>query len=152
MRRSNWLYLVLAAVIVIIDRITKSMALKCANQMCKINDHLSFNLVFNRGVSWGMFHAQDGRIFFAVSLVITCLIAALLIYTIIRRMNRYAIVGEVMILAGALSNLADRIIYKGVIDFIVVTINGYAWPVFNIADAAIVVGAGILLFSGLRES
>ena len=54
--------------------------------------------------------------------------------------------GLAMILGGALSNLADRIRFGRVVDFIDVYVRGYHWPSFNLADSAIVVGAGFLIF------
>ena len=51
-----------------------------------------------------------------------------------------------MILAGALGNLADRLIHGEVIDFLNVHLmNGYVWPTFNVADSLIVVGTIILM-------
>jgi signal peptidase II len=51
-----------------------------------------------------------------------------------------------MILAGAVGNLADRLIHGEVIDFLNVHLmNGYVWPSFNIADSLIVVGTVILM-------
>ena len=54
-----------------------------------------------------------------------------------------------LILAGALGNVHDRILYGSVVDFIEVHIFGYHWPDFNIADSAIVTGACLLLLDSL---
>ena len=52
-----------------------------------------------------------------------------------------------MILAGAVGNLADRLVHGEVIDFLNVhLVNGYVWPSFNVADSLIVVGTIILMF------
>jgi signal peptidase II len=54
-------------------------------------------------------------------------------------------VGLALILGGAVSNLADRIRFGRVVDFIDVHVWGYHWFPFNVADSAIVVGAGLLI-------
>ena len=52
-----------------------------------------------------------------------------------------------MILAGAVGNLADRLVHGEVIDFLNVhLVNDYVWPSFNVADSLIVVGTIILMF------
>ena len=54
--------------------------------------------------------------------------------------------GLALILGGALSNLFDRIRLGRVVDFLDVYYRSYHWPTFNLADSAIVVGAGFLVF------
>ena len=56
-----------------------------------------------------------------------------------------------LILGGALGNLVDRITTGLVVDFIEVGVGRYRWPVFNVADTAIVVGAGLIGLSSLIE-
>jgi len=55
-------------------------------------------------------------------------------------------VGLALILGGALSNLFDRIRLGRVVDFFDAYFRSYHWPTFNLADSAIVVGAGFLVF------
>jgi signal peptidase II len=47
---------------------------------------------------------------------------------------------EIMVLAGAISNVIDRAFYQGVIDFVHLHIGDWSWPIFNVADVAIVCG------------
>jgi signal peptidase II len=52
---------------------------------------------------------------------------------------------------GALGNLVDRVRYGEVVDFIEVGVRGvYMWPVFNVADSAVCVGAGLLIYRSFR--
>ena len=57
-----------------------------------------------------------------------------------------------MILGGAIGNLIDRVYAGDVIDFIEIGIGGYWWPVFNVADIAVSVGAVLLLIFIARSS
>jgi signal peptidase II len=56
-----------------------------------------------------------------------------------------------LILGGAIGNVIDRILYGHVIDFLDVYVGNWHWPAFNVADAAITVGAGMLIFDGMRK-
>jgi signal peptidase II len=54
-------------------------------------------------------------------------------------------VGLSLIMGGAVGNLWDRLTRGRVIDFLLLYVRHYEWPVFNLADSAIVVGAGLLI-------
>ena len=53
--------------------------------------------------------------------------------------------GIALILGGAAGNLLDRLLDGGVVDFILIYYRGFEWPAFNVADSAIVIGAGLVL-------
>ncbi len=137
--------------IVLIDRLVKYWALSsCANR-CTINDYLSFEVVFNRGVSWGWFHSPNEAVFGLVSSIIV-LIMIVLAWNTVRQFERgHLIVGHVMVLAGAVSNTLDRLLYRGVIDFIELSYGGWSWPVFNVADVCIVFGVGLMAVEYYRR-
>jgi len=54
-------------------------------------------------------------------------------------------IGLSLIMGGALGNLWDRVVRGRVVDFLLFYVKRYQWPVFNLADSAIVVGAGLLV-------
>jgi len=140
------LYFFLAAGILIIDRVTKLAALAwCIDLPRIINSFLSFEVVFNRGISWGMFHSQSDALFFIVSLIIALITALLCGYAYHRYVQGDSIVAELCIIMGSCCNLIDRVLYGGVIDFIILSYNNVSWPVFNIADAVIVLGVGLFI-------
>jgi signal peptidase II len=61
--------------------------------------------------------------------------------------------GVPFILSGAIGNLVDRIRHGYVVDFILVHVTDtYDWPIFNVADIAIAIGAGLTLFDGRRRA
>jgi signal peptidase II len=133
-------YFSLAIILILCDRLTKWLALVSLQEPKQITSFLQFELAFNRGVSWGLFHSDEQITFFVITLVIATIIALLFGYTIIQRINHHVIYGEVAVLTGACSNFIDRCVYGGVIDFIHLSYGSYSWPIFNIADIAIVLG------------
>jgi len=100
-------------------------------------------LVHNRGAAFGIFRNQ----FYLF--IIAGIAAIVLIYFGIKnnRQNKSYVLCLSLILAGALGNLIDRLRFGYVIDFI----NFYIWPVFNIADSAITIGAVFLAWIILKE-
>ncbi len=147
----GWFYGVMAVTLFFFDRITKCAALACFVSRCTFNTYVSFELVFNRGISWSFFHARSDAVFVIVSIAIVCITALLGVYALMRWRQQRLIIGEVWVLAGSVSNIVDRILYRGVIDFIELSYNGFVWPLFNIADVCIVVGVGMMLIQQYRE-
>jgi len=139
-RHSLLSYTVVFVLVFIADRITKFFALQLHDSRYDVNPFLSFDLVFNRGVSWSMLYFHDDARFFLVTglvMAITCLVT----WVAYQRWQAYkVIIGEILVLAGGISNIIDRFIYRGVIDFIVLSYNDWVFPAFNIADVAIVFG------------
>jgi signal peptidase II len=142
-----WGYALSGLLIFSLDRITKWLALSYLEDAYHITDLLSFDLVMNRGISWSLFHSAGNTMFIILTAMIACIIAGLLVHTIVRWHKGYMVVGEVMTLVGGLSNLVDRIVYGGVIDFIVFSFGSWSFPVFNLADCSIVIGIGIMFLS-----
>ena len=109
-----------------------------------------FNLVmgWNRGVSFGMFNwdsAATAWVFSALALVI---VALLLVW--MARDDRLASTAALgIVIGGALGNVADRVRFGAVADFLDFHAFGYHWPAFNAADAAISLGALALIADAL---
>lgn len=131
--RDAW-YLLLMSIIICIDRLSKYWAYQCG-----------IDVVLNRGISWGIGNSAALAPFVGITIALLLIIAVLMWYAYQRRLN-YLIVGECMVIAGAISNVIDRFVYGGVVDFIAVHCAGWEFPVFNIADAAIVIGVLIMLW------
>ncbi len=145
--RSSFLFIV----VMICDRVTKLWALNNCSDRCDINPFLACEVTFNRGISWGFFHSTNDFIFLFVSSVITLITIILAWYTYKRLNVGSSILGEVLVLAGSCSNLIDRVLYRGVVDFIVLSYNEWSWPHFNIADFCIVIGVGVMLMESISE-
>lgn len=135
----------------VLDRFTKYWALinNCADM--QINNFLSFDLSFNRGISWSIFYSENSVTFWVLTSIIFVIVAALAWYTYNRFRLGFPVYGELLILAGALSNLIDRFLYNGVIDFIVCDLGIIVWPTFNLADVFIIVGVLVMLAMGIND-
>jgi signal peptidase II len=95
---------------------------------------------YNTGIAFGLFQGLNNIIFIFISAVI---LSAILLAIILKKLkSRLLVTGLFLILSGASGNLTDRLLYGQVLDFIDLRI----WPVFNIADSAITIGAGMVLF------
>ncbi len=134
--------------ILCIDRVTKLFA-QMVGDWVVIPHFLRMYLVYNRGVSWSFFHSDNNTVFMWLTFVIVLFIVIFFAYTIHRWQNQALILGEVMVLAGALSNVVDRFLYGGVIDFILMSYYSWSWPIFNAADVFIVMGLIIMVVSEL---
>ncbi len=145
------LYTLILALVVFIDRITKFYALNNISDIQKITSFLSCNLVMNRGIACGLFNSSESSMFICVSLLVIGIYCLLGVYTVFRYKNNQSIVGEMLVLSGGFSNIIDRFVFQGVLDFIVFSYKGWAWPVFNVADAAIVLGVVVMIFLSFFE-
>lgn len=136
-------YLFLLSIIIFIDQITKYWALQTCEPLA-INKFVSCDVVINRGVSWSLFDSSSTSLFIILSMLIVLIVIFFAWYTYMRLQVGYAIAPHIMVLAGAISNLIDRVHYNGVVDFIALHAAGYHFPIFNCADISIVIGIGLL--------
>lgn len=106
-----------------------------------------FNLVmvWNKGVSYGLFTTHTQAWLIAVSLVIS---AALWVWSC-RAETAFTAAALALVLGGALANAFDRAFRGAVADFFHFHYQGFSWYVFNLADVAIVAGVALLLYESL---
>ncbi len=115
-------------------------------QMLPLLPVLNFVLVWNHGITFGMFAGPGSKIILAALAI--AVIAVLLIW-LWRAENRITALAIGAITGGAIGNVADRVRYGAVVDFIQAHIGAYSWYVFNIGDAAIVCGVLTLMAESL---
>ncbi|MBL4907731.1 MAG: signal peptidase II [Sneathiella sp.] len=142
--------LVIATLIVIIDQAFKiQMVEYMANHPYGIEVTSFFRLVmvWNSGVSFGMFAGGDTTrwILISVSIIISIILVVVLAKSD-KKMIGYAIG---LVLGGAIGNIVDRLHYGRVADFFDVDLIFMRWPAFNIADIAIVCGVMLMLLENL---
>ncbi|WP_454815387.1 signal peptidase II [Labrys neptuniae] len=107
--------------------------------------NLQFVLVWNRGVSYGMFQQETefGRwalISFRIAAVV------LLLAWLARISTKIGAIAIGLIIGGALGNAIDGVFYGAVADFFLLHAGDFSWYVFNLADVAIVAGVALLLY------
>ena len=145
-------YFLLINIVFIVDRVTKDLALAFEGTTTALLPGISFVYVKNRGITWGMFYAHSSWAFLAMTAIIALVIGILGVYADRRWRQNQSIIGEILVLTGAISNLIDRIVHGGIIDFIECSYRGWYFPTFNIADVAIVIGVGIMLIEFWYET
>lgn len=146
--KKNLSVIMLGILIVIIDRITKLLLIN--KEITIIPNLLNFTYIENNGVAFGI--ASNNTILIVLLNVIILAIIIKFLKEKFSKTNYIIILSLIMILAGGVGNLIDRIAMGYVIDFI--DINILDFPVFNIADISITVGVimiMIILISSLFE-
>ncbi|MBI1956065.1 MAG: signal peptidase II [Acidobacteria bacterium] len=143
-------YLFLASAVLALDQITKTIILARFSEdtMVPVIPGL-FRLVRveNRGMAFGLLADSSSGFLFGLLVVLS--VAALCLVSFLLWRNplspAYSAAGLALILGGAAGNLVDRVARGKVVDFLDFYIGSYHWPAFNLADSAIVIGAGFLL-------
>ncbi len=139
------IYLILSACMFFVDRITKYLALNYLDSFNIINRFLKFELILNRGISFGLFDSQSPIVFSLVTLMVILITLYLGLYSINRFKDNNLIFGETLILTGSVSNILDRILHGGVIDFVAVNISDFIpGAFFNLSDVFISLGVLIV--------
>ena len=144
-------HLLIAVLVVMLDRITKlaiARNIDLHDSVQIIPDFFRLTHVENRGAAFGLF--ADSPSEWKVALLVLFSVVALVIVTALLWRNSHSLnttgIGLSLILGGAIGNLWDRLLSGRVVDFLLFYVGQYQWPAFNVADSAIVVGAGLLVF------
>ena len=135
---------IISLIVIIIDRIlkvlvTNNFALNVRNKI--IDGFFYITNCHNEGAAFSLF---SGNVLF---LIFITLIVLFLIYRTINKenVNKIGILAYGLLLGGILGNLYDRIFYGYVIDYLDFVIFKFNFAIFNLADAAIVIGAILLI-------
>jgi signal peptidase II len=155
-RDMRWLMMVIAALVVLLDRITKLWIvshIQSGHAMVIIPRVFRLTHVVNTGAAFSMFEGSASQTLVRNLLIGFSIVAVVVVLVLIGKMGRSISLTSLalaLILGGALGNLYDRVRFSYVVDFLEVHIVHYHWPDFNVADSAIVVGACLLLLEMLR--
>lgn len=154
--QTRWLWISL--LVIALDQITKQIAEAQLrpHQAVKLFSYFDWYLTYNTGAAFSFLADAGGwqRWLFTIAAIVISLI----IFLWIRKLpaeETLTAVSLCLILGGAIGNLIDRIYLGHVIDYIQVWLGNYPWPAFNIADAAISIGAGLLIlgsFSSMKKN
>ena len=143
--------LAVALAVLVADQATKWAVLSLLDleaRPIEVTPFFNLVLVWNRGVSFGMFSGYTAYMPWLLTGV-ALLVVAFLLAWLRRAPGTLAATALGLVIGGALGNVVDRVRYGAVVDFLDFHVAGYHWPAFNGADSAICVGAGLLLLSGL---
>jgi signal peptidase II len=149
----KWLWLSLA--VILFDQAAKQLAenLLPAHQAVEVLPFFDWYLTYNSGAAFSFLAGAGGwqRWFFAL---IAIVISGVILQWLRRLPDDETLTAASLslILGGAVGNLIDRLVLGHVIDYIQVWLGSYPWPAFNIADAAISIGAIMLKLSSFAGS
>ena len=140
------LEIVLPFGVLLLDQLTKIWVrseLTLGEPVRIVGDNIRLLYIHNEGAAFGL---SVGRYSSTIFLVLATIASGLVFYLLLttprgERLQRFALA---LILGGALGNIVDRVRWERVVDFIQVGIAGHYWPIFNIADSAVTVGAVLL--------
>jgi signal peptidase II len=109
---------------------------------------MDFAMVWNRGVTFGLLAGDT--LWHRVGLAMLALaVVAFLVRWLTRAENRTVTVALGAVIGGAIGNVIDRLRFGAVVDFVDTWVAGWHWYVFNVADAAIVLGVVALMADAL---
>ena len=152
--RFTWLqWLWISLIVLVLDQLTKH-AISAGFQYGESRTIFPwFNLVLahNSGAAFSFLAGASGwqrEFFIVVTVTISCVLLWMLKSN---STNRVLSVALALVLGGAFGNLYDRVLHGYVIDFVQWHVAGYYWPAFNIADSAICLGAGLMIFDSFRK-
>ena len=148
------LFFALIFLVITTDQLTKRVAIAVlrdgVQNITIIPNFFSLTYAENKGVAFGLEFAPP-----AVLLLLTGLITAIVIFYVIRSKNRSTLflLPFALITGGGIGNMIDRMVHGRVVDFIYFDLyHGHVfgtwvslWPIFNVADSAITIGACMLI-------
>ena len=151
MSSKSTLVVVLVAVIVVFDQLTKFIvdrSMPLHHSIPIIEGFFNLTYVRNTGAAFGIF-AGSAEIFRRPFLILVSVVAIGFIVVMLKRLRdseKWLVTALAFILGGAIGNLIDRVVYGEVIDFLDCFWGSYHWPAFNVADSFITIGVTITLF------
>lgn len=141
---------IIALIILVVDQLVKLIiksSLHLHQELVIIKNFFSIHYLQNNGAAFSIL--QDKTL---LLIIIAVLYIAIMVYYIKKEnFGNFSSIAIGFILGGILGNLIDRIIYSEVIDYLSLSIFGYNFPVFNIADVSITVGAFFLIIHYILE-
>lgn len=134
-----------------LDQITKYFIdsyLQLGERITIIDGFFDITSVHNTGAAWSMLEGQ--MLVFAIASIVA-LILMILFYRSTSKEEFLTRSGLILMISGTIGNFYDRLIFQYVRDFLSFNLFGYPFPVFNVADICLCVGAGIILLAFFIE-
>ncbi|WP_425450433.1 signal peptidase II [Virgifigura deserti] len=143
----------LAGLVMVLDQLTKWVILSQVMQPprgIEVTPFFNLVLAWNRGISFSLLTNDTAAGPFILAGMAGAIVLGLA-WWLGRIDRRWPAVGIGLVMGGALGNIIDRLRYGAVVDFLDFHLAGWHWPAFNLADAAITVGVGMLIVDGLFD-
>lgn len=152
MKKQHYIILASVLLLVILDQLTKQYivhTMDLGEHYTVIKDFFLINSHRNTGGAWGILTGQM-LIFYLITLI-----AFVLFYYLIKEVDfdtkKIYSIAVILLMAGAIGNFIDRLLFQEVVDFLDFYIFGYDFPIFNVADICLVVGMGLFAYDILVE-
>ncbi|MDB3888265.1 signal peptidase II [Candidatus Pelagibacter sp.] len=147
MLKKNIFSFLIVGIIFTFDRGSKYIIINLSNTLSELNNpitsFLSFNIVWNDGIAFGLLSFQQDFYYNLITLII--ITVTLVICWLAYRAQGLEKISYLMIIGGSLGNIFDRLYYSSVLDFIDISINNFHWFIFNVADIFISIGVILLV-------
>jgi signal peptidase II len=147
-RRYTWLGLAVAIAVLAADQASKYWILYVLRlpelRQVRLLPVLDLAMVWNRGVTFGLLNGLGAWSSAVLAALALCVVAALG-WWMHRAESRLTAIALGAIAGGAVGNVIDRVRFGEVVDFIRAHVGVWSWPVFNLADSAIVCGVAALI-------
>lgn len=150
---TNVYWLWVSLLVIIADQLTKGAVRQqfALYDLQEITSWFNLTRLHNTGAAFSFLADAGGwqQWFFIILGVVVSLLVMVWL-RLVPKDNRMLCIGLCLVIGGALGNVIDRVALGYVVDFLDFHIGEYHWPAFNIADIAIVVGAGLLILDSFR--
>jgi len=150
MKNKNFIYTI-SMLFLLLDQLIKLIVTKnmeLFQEIKIIKNFFSIYYIKNKGAA---FSIMGNQTILLILISIICLLFLKNYIKTIKTPSKLTIVSLGIIIGGILGNLFDRLFYKEVIDYLSFNFFGYSFPVFNLADIGITVGAVLLIITILLE-
>ena len=153
-KNSSIPWLLMAGVVVILDQLTKVLVVRgilYGERKTLIAGWLDLTFIYNKGAAFSFLAGAGGwQRWFFIGIGVGA--AAFILYLLWRHASQTLFAwGLSLVLGGAVGNVIDRVLRGQVVDFVLAYREPYFFPAFNVADAAITVGAALLVLDELRR-
>ncbi|WP_281657951.1 signal peptidase II [Halobacillus sp. Cin3] len=146
-----YVYYLTALVLIVLDQWTKYLVvtkMEIGQSITVIENFFYLTSHRNQGAAWGILQGQMWFFY-----IITVIVIGFVIYYLQQMGKQSRLVGAALslILAGAVGNFIDRIFRKEVVDFANTYIFTYDFPIFNVADSALVIGVAFIMIAAFLD-
>ena len=151
LKKNFFVYIFIIIIIFSLDRISKFYVILKSETNLSPNlftsKFLNINLIWNEGIAFGLL-SFDQKLYYNVLTFLIILITLIIIFLMFKSKG-FEKLSYSIIVGGSFGNIADRIYYSAVPDFIDIYINNFHWFIFNVADIFITVGVFLIICSDL---